>query len=195
MRQSPDHPVQALDRGEPPLDQSRRGGWSLGWGFGPPAVRTACEPPCAASRAFVPQGSWVCQKQSCCAPLPRSQSRGNHQLSRWRCRLFHRLPPPMRINEQCGQWDTHTGKICEPRENALTVTKKNPGQSRLPGLLQVVASACRLLWSGRRGVGGWGCRPDRGLSTQTFQAKPLRVQLWLRSRPRSLPHFTFFLRR
>jgi hypothetical protein len=31
------------------------------------------------------------------------------------------------------------------RKSALTATKKNPGQSKLPGFLQVVASACRLL--------------------------------------------------
>ena len=54
------------------------------------------------------------------------------------------LGPAIRIFEQCGWRDTHSGKVCVAGKNALTVTKKNPGQSTLPGSLQVVASACRL---------------------------------------------------
>ena len=54
------------------------------------------------------------------------------------------LGSAIRIFEQCGWRDTHSGKVCVAGKNALTVTKKNPGQSTLPGLLQVVASACRL---------------------------------------------------
>ena len=55
------------------------------------------------------------------------------------------LGPAIRIFEQCGWRDTHSGKVCVAGKNALTVTKKNPGQSTLPGPLQVDASACGLL--------------------------------------------------
>jgi hypothetical protein len=47
---------------------------------------------------------------------------------------------------------------CETKE--LTATKRNPGLFTLPGLLQFVASACRLFDPG--GVGGWGT-PGSGL--------------------------------
>jgi hypothetical protein len=46
----------------------------------------------------------------------------------------------------------------------LTVTKKNPGQSMFPGLLQVAASACRLLLIRAAGVSGDGMPPGSGLS-------------------------------
>jgi hypothetical protein len=40
----------------------------------------------------------------------------------------------------------------------LTATKKRPGKSTLPGLLQVVASPCRFLYPGGDGVSGDGDR-------------------------------------
>ena len=42
---------------------------------------------------------------------------------------------------------THSrGKFAQrARKSVLTATEKNPGQYTLPGSLQVVASACRLL--------------------------------------------------
>ena len=43
---------------------------------------------------------------------------------------------------QCNRANKNALLTCEIEE--LTATKANPGQSTLPGLLQVVASACRL---------------------------------------------------
>ena len=73
--------------------------------------------------------------------------------------------PRMRIKAQCGCFDTHSGKICGARKNALTVTEKNPGQSMLPGLLQVVASACRLFLIRAARLGD-GVPPGSGLLDQ-----------------------------
>ena len=64
------------------------------------------------------------------------------------------LGPAIRIFEQ---WSRHTsGKICVVGKKLLTVTKKNPGQFTLPGLLQVVASACRLFLIRAAGCRGMG---------------------------------------
>jgi hypothetical protein len=55
---------------------------------------------------------------------------------------------------------THTQSKCAYLgKSVLTVTKKNPGQSTLPGLLQVVASACRLLLIPAAGTSGDGVPP------------------------------------
>jgi hypothetical protein len=49
--------------------------------------------------------------------------------------------------------DRRGGGVCRMCSDiGKSATKKNPGQSTLPGLLQVVASACRLFCS------GGGCR-------------------------------------
>ena len=80
------------------------------------------------------------------------------------------LGPAIRIFEQCGWRDTHSGKVCVAGKNALTVTKKNPGQSTLPGLLQVVASACRLFLIRAAGYRGMGCRPGRPINSNFSRA-------------------------
>jgi hypothetical protein len=52
--------------------------------------------------------------------------------------------PRIELFEQCGWRDTRSGKVCLAGKNTFR-HKKDPGQFTLPGLLQVVASACRLL--------------------------------------------------
>ena len=50
-----------------------------------------------------------------------------------------------RLFERCGWRDTHSSKICSARENRLDRHKKKPRTVHAAGVLQVVASACRLL--------------------------------------------------
>src|ERR1700722_9706970 len=50
------------------------------------------------------------------------------------------LGPAIRIFEQCGWRDTHSGKVCVAGKNALTVTDKEPRAVNAPG----VSAGCCL---------------------------------------------------
>jgi hypothetical protein len=47
--------------------------------------------------------------------------------------------------QRCGRSDTHAGNSTSPEKSMLTATKKNPEAVDATEVLQVVASACRLL--------------------------------------------------
>ena len=83
-------------------------------------------------------------------------------------RLLHNQRSPLRTNlrsavrifEQYGWRVTHSGKVCVAGKNALTVTKKNPGQSHSRGFYRLLPQLVGSFDPGG-GVSGMGCCPDR----------------------------------
>jgi hypothetical protein len=57
--------------------------------------------------------------------------------------------------QQCDRRDTRQLNLRQAGKGVLIVTKKNP-EARMPGVLQVVASACRLLCPGGGDIWGMG---------------------------------------
>ena len=80
----------------------------------------------------------------------------------WRCRSsersYHYYSDTIvtTSSRYCCRDATAYNNLATTANQGLAATKMNPEQRMLSGFLQVVASACRLLYPGGRGVGGWG---------------------------------------
>ena len=98
--------------------------------------------------------------------------------------LRYRQPWPQQSSSLRTRFCSEHCKGCNATvriKTELTATKRNPGQFTLPGLLQFVASACRLFDPG--GVGGWGT-PGSGLDSFNpnwlFELRGSRMIIWWR---------------
>ena len=98
--------------------------------------------------------------------------------------LIDRQPWPQQSSSLGTRFCSEHCKDCNATvriKTELTATKRNPGQFTLPGLLQFVASACRLFDPG--GVGGWGT-PGSGLDSFNpnwlFELRGSRMIIWWR---------------